>query len=106
MEKPFLIYTKDGIRVKVTISEIIYVSVLENYVELKLSGNRSKRIKCSLKEFMKNLPAGLFLRIHRKYIVATAHIESVGKEVKMYNGVELPLSEDFRAHFFSHFIVY
>lgn len=105
MEKPFLIYV-NGIRVKVNTSDIIYVAVLENYVELKLINNRSKRIKCSLKKFINDLPAGKFLRIHRNYIVATAHIESVGKDVKMNTGVELPLSEEYREIFFSHFILY
>jgi DNA-binding LytR/AlgR family response regulator len=99
MEQPFLILTKDTTREMIEKESIVYVTVLDKYIQLKLIDSRTLRVRMSLRQFEKHLPPNLFLRIHKRYIVCICHIRFVDIDVTMKTGDELPLSKELRTHF-------
>lgn len=97
---------KGGIQELINSDMIIYVKVNRTYSIIKFSDGRSQAIALSLKQFEKYLPPDLFCRTHRSYIVALDHVRSVYKGTITLTGKEeVPLSEDFRKAFYSHFVV-
>ena len=106
MEQPFLILAKDTTREMIERESIVYVTVLDKYIQLKLIDSRTLRVRISLRQFEKHLPTNLFLRIHKRYIVCIRHIRFVDMEVTMKTGDVLPISKEFKASFLSHFCIF
>lgn len=105
MEQPFLILTKETTREMIESASIVYVTVLDKYIQLKLTDNRTRRVRISLRQFEKHLPPNLFLRIHKRYIVCIRHVRFVDMDVTMRTGDKLPISKEFKDAFLSHFII-
>lgn len=45
------------------------------------------------------LPLQFFVRVHRSYIVAIKHIETIKKHCVTIDGVEIPISSNYREGF-------
>lgn len=73
--------------VKLKIREIIYVEALENYVTLNTREERFT-IHFTMKAIENQLPAGIFLRVHRSFIINKAMIQTI-KE----NSLDLQVGE-------------
>lgn len=72
-------------------SEIQYVVTYDSYCEYRVK-NKMLRSEDSLKDLEQKLDQRLFYRIHRKYIVNMAQIESYRNGVLQMKDVELPVS--------------
>ncbi len=106
MKNRILMLTKGGIQELINSDMILYVRVNRTHSIIKLSDGRSQAIALSLKQFEKYLPPDLFCRTHRSYIVALDHVKSVHQgSITLTGKEEVPLSEDFRKVFYSHFVV-
>ncbi|MCF6403121.1 LytTR family transcriptional regulator [Chitinophaga filiformis] len=106
MEQPFLILAQDTTREMIEKESIVYVTVLDKYIQLKLTDSRTRRVRTSLRQFEKHLSPDIFLRIHKRYIVCIRHIRFVDMDVTMKNGDQLPISREFKDAFLSHFCIF
>ena len=98
---PFLHFKADYHTVNVDTRKIIYVEGWSEYIKIHLTDSDTPVIVLySLKNLIEQLPADRFMRIHRSYIVALAHIaEASRSNVRLDNGVTLPVGESYRPDF-------
>ncbi len=71
------IFIKNGSSlVKLKLKEIIYIEALENYVILSTNDNRYT-IHFTMKAIESQLPSGLFIRVHRSFIINKGMIQTI-----------------------------
>ena len=80
---------------RVTLSSIIYVEALGNYVTYYLSDDKKLISYSSMKEVEKNL-TDRFIRIHKSFIVNKDHIQSYNNENVEIKGRLLPIGKSVR----------
>jgi len=71
------IFIKKGTSlVKLKLRDIIYIEALENYVTLNTSDDKFT-IHFTMKAIENQLPSGVFIRVHRSYIINKSMIQSI-----------------------------
>jgi DNA-binding LytR/AlgR family response regulator len=73
--EPFIYVKADKKMVKIFLKDILYLEGLKDYIKIHTTSNEVITYQ-SLTYFSEKLPAGGFMRVHRSYIVALAHINS------------------------------
>jgi two-component system, LytTR family, response regulator len=81
--------------VKILFSEIVYIESQREYIKI-VTTKREYVSKMSTHEIEALLPANLFKRIHRSFIVSISKIESYTAEEVEVNGVSIPVGRDYR----------
>lgn len=94
------IFIKNGSSlVKLKIKEIIFIEALENYVTLTTNDNKYT-IHFTMKAIENQLPSGVFIRVHRSYIVNKGMIKTIKEnslEITVGNTVAtIPIGKSFR----------
>ena len=64
--------------VKLKLTEIIYIEALENYVTLNTNNDRFT-IHFTMKAIENQLPSGVFIRVHRSFIINKSMIQSINE---------------------------
>ncbi|MDB5231802.1 MAG: chemotaxis protein CheY [Chitinophagaceae bacterium] len=82
-------------KVKVLFSEIVYIESQREYIRI-VTTKREFLTKMSTHEIESLLPAHLFKRIHRSYIISLSKIDSYTAEMVEVNGVSIPIGRDYR----------
>ena len=77
--------------VPVTLTEIIYIEALDNYVRLYLTEKRKLMSQMTMTELVGLLPKNVFVRIHRSFIVNRTFIESFNRQEVYIKGLLWPL---------------
>ena len=80
------------------IQNIKYIESDGNYVTF-YTDKRPILARYKLSEVLELLPKEYFTRIHRSYIVALKHIETVKKHCVIINDKEIPISSNYREQF-------
>lgn len=82
---------------KVVFADIIWIEGLKDYVKIHLkNGDRPIVARLSLKALEEQLPATLFLRIHKSYIVSKAAISAIRKNSVFLKTMELPVGDIYK----------
>ena len=80
----------DGEYRQITLSQILYVSGMKDYVMFYLEGERRPLIThLTMKSVEEMLPSSQFMRVHRSFIVALSKIRSVDRNDCIYIGDEV-----------------
>ncbi|HWK06778.1 MAG TPA: response regulator transcription factor [Puia sp.] len=82
-------------KVKVLFSEIVYIESQREYIKITTIKN-DYITKMSTHEIEAILPANLFKRVHRSFIVSIRRIESYTAEMVEVNGVSIPIGKGYR----------
>ncbi len=82
-------------RVKVLLSEILYVESQREYVKI-VTLRDTYLPKMSTHEIEALLPSRLFKRVHRSFIISIAKIESFTADYVEVNGVSIPIGRGYR----------
>ena len=83
------IFIKNGSSlVKLKLRDIIYVEALENYVTLNTTDDKYT-IHFTMKAIESQLPSGVFIRVHRSFIVNKTMIQSIRENTLDLNIGEL-----------------
>ncbi len=82
-------------KVKILFSEIAYIESQREYVKI-ITTTKEYISKMSTHEIEALLPANLFKRIHRSYIVSLNKIESYTVETVEVNGVSIPIGRGYK----------
>jgi len=85
--------------VKLKLKDIIYIEALENYVTLTTRDDKFT-IHFTMKAIENQLPAGVFIRVHRSYIINKSMIQSIKEnslDLTVGNTVKsIPVGKSFR----------
>jgi len=93
--KDFLFINLQKKKVKILFSEIVYIESQREYI--KITTIKTEYItKMSTHEIEALLPANLFKRVHRSFIVSIHRIESYTAEIVEVNGVSIPIGKGYR----------
>ena len=82
-------------KVKILFSEILYIESQREYIKIVTTKNEHVS-KMSTHEIESLLPANLFKRIHRSFIVSVKRIESYTAEFVEVNGISIPIGRGYR----------
>jgi len=82
-------------KVKILFSEIIYIESQQEYIKL-VTTKKVYFSKVTTSEMENLLPANLFKRIHRSYIVSVNRIDSYNSEMVEVNGISIPIGRSYR----------
>lgn len=94
------IFIKSGAEFhQLSIKNIKYIESDGNYVTFHTDG-RPMLARYKLSEVLDLLPPHQFVRVHRSYVVALKHIETVKNHCVVINKHEVPLSSTYREGFF------
>ena len=90
-------FVKDGTKiVKVAYDDILYLEGMKDYVKIILKENKLVMPLISMQNMVKKLPKGLFVRVHRSYIVSLSKIDSVEKNRVVIGGKWLPVGNSYK----------
>ncbi|MDB5209367.1 MAG: chemotaxis protein CheY [Sediminibacterium sp.] len=93
--KDFIFLNVQKKKVKILFSEIVYIESQREYI--KIVTTKTEFIsKMSTHEIEELLPAILFKRIHRSYIISVSKIDSYTAEMIEVNGVSIPIGRGYR----------
>lgn len=81
---------------KIFINDIIYIEGMSNYIIIHTTPKKYIAY-LTFKGIEEQLPAHLFVRIHRSYLIAVNTIVSVNSEEVVLNSITLPVSKSYRA---------
>lgn len=76
-------------------SDIVYIESLKDYVRIHTKSEKLV-VKGNIGMMMKQLPEDQFIRIHRSFGVAIAHIKSYNQSEVDMNGQKLPIGLSYR----------
>lgn len=93
--KDFIFLNVQKKKVKILFSEIIYIESQREYIRI-VTTKKEYISKMSTHEMEELLPAHLFKRIHRSFIISLSKIESYNSEMVEVNGVSIPIGRGYR----------
>lgn len=93
--KDYLFLTVQKKKVKILFSEIVYIESQREYIKI-VTTKKEYISKMSTHEIEHILPADLFKRIHRSFIISISKIESYTAEIVEANGVSIPIGRGYR----------
>jgi two-component system LytT family response regulator len=82
-------------KVKILFSEIVFIESQREYIKIRTTGNEYIS-KMSTHEIEAILPAHLFKRVHRSFIVSIRRIESYTAEMIEIGGLSIPIGKGYR----------
>ena len=93
--KDYLFLNVQKKKVKILFSEIVYVESQREYIRI-VTTKTAYLSKMSTHEIEELLPANLFKRIHRSFIISVNKIDSYTAEAVEVNGVSIPVGRGYR----------
>lgn len=93
--KDYLFLNVQKKKVKILFSEIVYIESQREYIKI-VTTQKEFISKMSTHEMEALLPANLFKRIHRSFIVSVSKIESYTAEMVEVNGIAIPVGKAYK----------
>ncbi len=94
-KKDFIFLHVEKKKVKILFSEILYIESQREYIKI-VTTKKEYISKMSTQEIEGILPAHLFKRIHRSFIISVSKIESYTAEMIEVNGISIPIGRGYR----------
>ncbi|SFD57744.1 two component transcriptional regulator, LytTR family [Chitinophaga sp. CF118] len=93
----FFFVNADYSLLKITIADIIWIEALKDYIRIHLTGDAKPVVtRMPLKQVEEQLAPAKFIRIHKSYIIAVAHITAIRKSSVFIGTMELPVGDNYR----------
>lgn len=92
----FLYFRVDRKMVRVQLDEIVYIESLKDYVRIIRTGQKPLVMKKSISSIEEMLPAHLFIRIHRSFIIAIGKVTAYTHNDVEVGGQEIPIGKLYR----------
>jgi DNA-binding LytR/AlgR family response regulator len=91
----FFFLRHTGKFVKIYFHEIIYAESCKNYVKI-ITTTQTWLVLLPMKQLEEHLPADLFCRVHRSYIVSIDHVMAFDNTTVYLKDVEVPVGEQYK----------
>jgi len=100
--KEFLFIKADYKVNKISLDDIVYIEGMREYIRIHLVNGKSLMPHYSLKALEEQLPSGLFMRVHRSYIVNLDKVVTVqNSRIVFSDKVFIPVSEQYSEIFYN-----
>ncbi len=103
IEDDYVFIKADRKYFKIYFKDILYIEGLKDYVVIYTSDNKIIT-SMNVKTIAAQLPAAIFARVSKSYIVNTLHISSFDNELIYINNHEIPLGQSFKDDFIKQHI--
>jgi DNA-binding LytR/AlgR family response regulator len=91
----------DGKLHQIYFADILFCEAMKNYTRIVLKNGNKIMPLMPLSKIEEQLPEnGQFIRVHRSFIVAKAHIEAIEGHIIQIGKASIPIGEQFRDSFF------
>ena len=98
--KEFLFIKSEYKIIRINFSEITYIQGMSEYVKIHLTNRKPIMSLISLKSLETQLPATLFMRVHKSFIVNLQKINMIERNEIVYDdGTIIPISAQYKAVF-------
>lgn len=94
-ESPFVVIRADRMNHKVSLSSILYVECIKDYLKV-FTDDKCLMTKIPLGSFLQMLPKKDFIRVHRSFLVSKKKIESFNSYYIKIQGEEIPIGPNYR----------
>jgi two-component system LytT family response regulator len=95
--KDFLFIKSEYKIIRINFNEILYIQGMSEYVRIHLTGRKPVMSLMSLKGLESQLPAGMFMRVHKSYIVNLQKINTIERNEIVYeDGTVIPVSQQYK----------
>jgi DNA-binding LytR/AlgR family response regulator len=84
----------DGRLEKVLYNDLVYVEAMLNYVILHTTSARLI-VYLTLKSILEQLPAALFLKVHKSYIINLSKVKSIEGNLVRIDRADIPISQQY-----------
>lgn len=96
-EATYFFINVDYSLVKINFDDIIWIEGLKDYMKIHLEKTTRPIIaRATIKSMEQQLPASLFIRIHKSYIVSKKHITAIRKNSVFLNSMELNVGDNYK----------
>ncbi len=93
--KDFIFLNMQKKKVKILFAEILYIESQREYIKI-MTTKKEYLSKMSTQEMEAMLPAHLFKRIHRSFIVSISKIDSYSSDEVEVNGITIPVGRGYK----------
>jgi DNA-binding LytR/AlgR family response regulator len=97
-EKPYIFVKGNKQLQKIFIEDILYIESQRDYLKFKMNNQQEFVTRQTIGYYEQFLPAQLFLRIHRSFIVAVSKITTVEANRVVVGGLPLPVGRNYKQH--------
>lgn len=80
---------------KIRFNDVIYIQAWGNYLRIFLVNGEDKMVRKTIKEITQELPAQLFERIHKSYIVNSKKVSALEGNQLFLNDIILPVGKSY-----------
>jgi two-component system LytT family response regulator len=88
--------------VKIKFDDILFCKGMKDYIQVYINGKSKPVVTLkSLNAFETKLPQDKFIRVHRSYIVALLHIDTISKNEISIGKQIVPIGSIFKSDFFT-----
>lgn len=98
LENEFIFVKANQKLIKLAYNDIYYVEAFADYVKIFLADKKIVTLQ-TMKNMEKKLPAELFSRVHRSFIVNRNHVESFSSTLCEVNEVKIPIGKNYKEGF-------
>ena len=94
-------FVKSGYKlVRIDLNDIKYIESMHEYVRIHLVHSKPVMTLASMKSIEEQLSSGMFLRVHRSFIVNTEMVKVVERNRIVFdNNIYIPVSDQYKAKF-------
>ena len=103
VEDDYVFIKSDRKFVKIFFKEILFIEGLKDYVIIHVDGKKILTAM-NIKTIFNQLPIKNFARVSKSYIVNTDHIISVDTNSVYIKEEEIPIGNNFKESFFTHYV--
>ena len=82
---------------RIPIRDILYVEGLDDYIQIHLRSQPKVVARLTLKNLLERLPAKLFVRIHKSFIISINNLEKIQSKHVEVAGKMLPIGDSYRS---------
>ena len=97
-----LLFKENGVLHKIYPHQILYISALQNYIEIYRENEDKMVIHQTLKNILEELPSGDFLQIHKSYIVNLKYFKRIQDSTMVIENIELPIARSRKNYVLSY----
>lgn len=98
---PHLFIRADYSLIKITISDILYIEGLDDYLKIHLQDQKPVVARMTMKAMMEKLPPDDFIRVHRSFIVPLKRIEQIRNKMITVASQEIPIGGSYEEQVFN-----
>lgn len=94
---PYFFINADYSLVKVVFTDIMWIEGLKDYLKIHLKSSSKPLVaRMTMKAIEEQLPASIFIRVQKSFIVSKNYITSIRKNSIYINDVEIPVGDNYK----------